>query len=222
MTHSCSTDKCQRANGVAPGFTLIEMVVAIALISIIMTSVYGIFSSISTTGQRLENEADGYNQARVIFARLGHELRTSYLNINNNNSAFIANSDNDANGYNNDNNYLEFTTTSALLNNGKLSTMPAKIRYQLEQRSEVTLSRLLRSAVPLFDLNSAPVSQRLSSQIKQLQWRFFDGSDWQDNWDSTISNTLPQTVEMSLIVQCGDHEIQVLSAFDLALSRVKR
>ncbi|MDY0189484.1 MAG: type II secretion system protein GspJ [Desulfuromonas sp.] len=221
LTHFCSTDKCPRATSASRGFTLIETAVAIAIISIIITSVYGIFSSISATKQRLESEADGYTQARVIFSRIGQELRTSYLNTNNELSDFVANGSIGSDGYNDDSNYLEFTSTSALLNTGEQSTMPVRIRYQLERNTDSTICRLLRSAVPLFDLSTEPTYQRLSSQIKQLQWRFYDGSDWQESWDSSSSNQLPQTVEMSLILQSGEQEVQVLSAFDLALSRVK-
>lgn len=205
MTHFCSTNK--------HGFTLVEVMVAIALISLIMTSVYGIFSTISTTQKRLENESEGYHQARMIFDRISRELRTSYLNVNNERSAFTA--DIDSNG----NNYLAFTSTSALTH-GNAPGGLVRVRYQLDTQHEKTTGRLLRSAVPLFVPDDPPSGQRLSSQVKQLEWRFFDGSDWQESWDSGVNHRLPHTVEMDMILQCDDREIQVLSAFDLSMPRI--
>lgn len=204
MTHFCSTDNGSQYTKSA-GFTLVEVVIAIAIISIIMTAVYGIFTTISATQQRLEEEADIYHQARVIFTLLGRELRSCYLNNNDKRSAFFTADDGDGN------NYLTFTTTSAVLS-GNAPGGLVRVRYQLDEQN----NRLLRSATPVYVPDSARTTQRLSSDITQVSWRFFDGSAWQDSWDSNISYKLPQTVEISMAVQCGGRKIDVLSAFDLA------
>jgi general secretion pathway protein J len=210
----CSIDK-RLYVAFARGFTLIEVVVAVALLSLVMSSVYGIFSTISSTQKRLEDESEGYHQARVIFDRVGRELSGSYLAIGNECSALSAG--NDSNG----DPYLAFTSTSALTRGDDPDTL-VRVRYEVDTESDKVVGRLLRSAVPLFFPENLGHSQRLSSQIKQLKWRFYDGSSWQDDWDSIISNSLPQTVEMSMTLLSNDHEIQALTAFDLSLSRVGR
>ncbi len=61
MTRSCSTD---RTTG---GFTLIEVLVAITLLSLVLTAVYGVFTSLSATEKRLHSDSEAYHQARIIF-----------------------------------------------------------------------------------------------------------------------------------------------------------
>ena len=193
---------------------------AVALLSLVMTSVYGIFSTISSTQKQLENESESYHQARVIFDRIGRELSGSYLALANERSAFSAGNDSNGNPYL----AFTFTSTSALTRGDALGGL-VRVRYEMDSgmgEPGKTVGRLLRSAVPLFVPDKPQRSQRLSSQIKQLQWRFYDGSNWQDNWDSNTSNTLPQTVEMSMILLSNGHEVQVLTAFDLSLPRIER
>jgi general secretion pathway protein J len=215
LTHFYSTNNHLRPLRSQQGFTLVEVLVAISILSLLITGVYGVFSTISTTQKQLENASEGYHQARIIFSRIGRELRSSYLDINNEQSAFVADGESDAN------NYLAFTSTSAALNSSTLGGL-VRVRYASERQAEDELGRLIRSAAPLNSPDSLPDGQRLSSQIKQISWRFFDGSDWQTSWDSTTSTSLPQSVEISITTQYADQEIELMTAFDISLPRITR
>lgn len=218
MTRFCSTDNQthlrSRLVTNSQGFTLLEVVIAVTLLSLVMTGVYGIFSTISTTQQRLESDSEGYHQARVIFDRVGRELSGSYLALANEYSAFTAGDDEHGDPY------LAFTSTSALTR-GDAPGGLVRVRYEIDTELGKTVGRLLRSAVPLFIPDDPEQRQRLSSQIKELEWRFYDGNSWHDDWDSRSSNSLPQTVEMSMTLVSNNREIQVLTAFDLSLPRVE-
>lgn len=214
MTHFYSTNKRRPRVAANGGFTLIEVVIAVALLSLVMSSVYGIFTTISTTEQRLQSESELYHQARVIFDRLGRELSGSYLATSNENSAFSASNENGTP-------YLAFTSTSAITKGAQQGGL-VRLRYELSTERNKTVGRLLRSSVPLFVPDDPQKGQRLSSQIKQVQWRFYDGNDWQDDWDSSQSNTLPQTVEISMTLMNNDHEVSVTTAFDLSLQRIEK
>lgn len=215
LTHFYSKNKRQLTIASRSGFTLIEVVIAVALLSLILSSVYGIFTTISATEQRLQSESDLYHQSRVIFDRLGRELSGSYLATSNERSAFRASNEN------RDDTYLAFTSTSAIIQGAAPSGL-VRLRYELSTERNETVSRLLRSSVPLFVPDDPQKGQRLSSQIKQLQWRFYDGNDWQEDWDSSQSNTLPQTVEISMTLMNNDHEVSVTTAFDLSLQRIEK
>lgn len=214
MIRSCSTDNHPHGFGNS-GFTLIELMVAIALISLVLSGVYGIFGSISATQKRLESESEGYHQARVIFDRIGRELRTSYLDQANEASAFSGGRDS------NDEPFLAFTSTSALIGGNSAGGL-VRVRYELETELGDTVGRLWRSAVPLFVPDDDQPRQRLSSTVKHLEWRFFDGTTWQEQWDSRNSRDLPQAVEMSIVLLCDQHEIRLVSAFDLSMPRIER
>ena len=215
MTHFYSTNKRRSIVVDNCGFTLIEVVIAVALLSLVMSSVYGIFTTISSTEQRLQSEAELYHQARVIFDRLGRELSCSYLATSNENSAFSASNENNGSPY------LAFTSTSAITKGAQQGGL-VRLRYELNTEFNKKVGRLLRSSVPLFAPDDPKNGQRLSSQIKQLQWRFYDGIDWQEDWDSGQSNSLPQTVEISMTLMNDDHEVSVITAFDLSLQRIEK
>lgn len=52
------------------------------------------------------------------------------------------------------------------------------------------------------DLDSlAAIANVLAPEVIDLQFRYFDGVDWLDAWDSGVSQSLPQAVEISLEVR---------------------
>ena len=61
------------------GFTLIEITIAVAITATVLMTIYGIFSAVSSAKQRVEAESAGYHQARVLFDRMGREIRGAYL-----------------------------------------------------------------------------------------------------------------------------------------------
>ncbi|EAT14377.1 type II secretion system protein GspJ [Desulfuromonas acetoxidans] len=210
LTRSCSTDRTEG------GFTLIEVLVAITLLSLVLTAVYGVFTTLSATEKRLHSDSEAYHQARIIFDRLGREIRTCYLNTDNDRSAFDSGEDSLGQPY------LAFSSTSALTT-GDSPGGVTQVRYELETDLGKTVGTLYRSAQPLFVTDDVARKQRMSSQIKAIVWRFYDGSEWQDDWDSTITETLPQTVEMQLTIHSNTGEdIELMTAFDLTMPRVER
>lgn len=190
------------------GFTLVEVLVAIVLLSVVMTSIYAIFSTISATQQRLEQQAEISHQARVIFDRVSRELRGAHLNLNDGKTAFTGGTDSNGDAY------LGFTSTSSLLSSGEDSGL-VRVRYALQAGNDRVTRRLTRHAAALFAPEDSTAGQRLSSQVKGLIWRFYDGNNWLAQWDSRSLRRLPVSVEMSLIIQQQDQELSFLSAVDL-------
>jgi general secretion pathway protein J len=209
LTRSCSTKRP------ATGFTLIEVLVAITLVSLVMTSVYGIFVTLSDTQKRLLADSEGYHQGRVIFDRMAREIRTCYLDTGNSLSDFISGENSLGQPY------LEFSSTSALTS-GDAPGGVVRVHYELETDLGKQVGTLYRSAQPLFIAEDLEQRQRISSDISALHWRFYDGNDWQDEWDSGETNTLPQTVEMRLTIHSDTRDIELLSAFDLSMPKVER
>ena len=73
----------RRDRGKSNGFTLVEILVAISIIAILMTTIYGIFTTVSNTKDRLDTDSEAYHRARVIFDRFGREIRGAYFNPSN-------------------------------------------------------------------------------------------------------------------------------------------
>ncbi len=178
------------------GFTLIEVLVAISLLAIVMTSVYGVFGSVSATKLRLDNDSAEYHRARVVFDRLGRELHGAYFQQNDQTTLFRG-------GVNDQGEtFLELTTT-AVTPLSVTGTGIAEVHYRLTPDSESTanLQVLLRSEQPRQSATAAIDDRmmRLAPDVVSLTLRFYTEGNWRTEWDA-LQDGLPQLVEIALVV----------------------
>lgn len=188
------------------GFTLIEILVAVTISSLVLTGVYGVFARVSTTEQEIRARAECYHHARSIFNRLGKELGAAVLLDGVPESEFKTT----------EHGALTFTSTSVPGADGNVSLQQVHYRVQAADESETL--KLQRYSSALLARQNEPQWRRLSSKVVELQWRFHDGIEWQDSWDSHVRNALPQTVELRLILSCTGHRVESVTAFDLLMA----
>ena len=185
------------------GFTLLEILLALLIGSVILTSIYGVFSAVSQTRNRLEAEGDVYHQARIFFDRLGGELGS--LRVAPLGKQAVFSSGHDSNG----NIYFEFNTervSPLLRQHGGLS----RVRYEVQQGDN--LGTLFRSEQVL--LADLAVSEPLKffSGVKGFQLRYLRNGNWQESWTGKAP---PQLVEVSLELVVDDRRIPFRSSFVL-------
>ena len=185
------------------GFTLIEVLLAILIGSLLLSTIYGVFTSVSDARNRLELEGDAYHEVRIFFDRLGSELRSLRL-------APVGNIPLFATGQTTDGElYFEFTTevvSPLLQQRGGLS----RVRYELRKEGDTeTLYRSEQAALA----NLAP-SEALPfiSGVKNFQLRYYKDGSWQTEWSSS---NLPQEIEISFELQLEDQVIPFRSSFSL-------
>ena len=137
-----SSSKLMRTSGTG-GFTLIEILVAITILSIVLTSVYGIFGSVSAAKTRLDRDSTDYHTARVVFDRFSRELHGAYYRGDDQTTFFRGGRDN------NGETFLELTTT-AVTPLSAVGTGIAEVRYRLEADEELSnnLQVLMRAEKP--------------------------------------------------------------------------
>jgi len=192
------------------GFTLIEILVAVTISSLVLTGVYGVFARVSAAEQEIRARAECYHHARSIFNRLGKELGAAVLLADVPESEFKTAEHGE----------LTFTSTSVPGADGSISLQQVHYRVQNNERAEDVSEtmKLQRYSTALFARQDEPQWRRLSSKVVELEWRFHDGVQWNDSWDSHIRNGLPQTVELRLILSCAGHEVESVTAFDLFMA----
>ena len=197
------------------GFTLIEILVAISILAIILTSVYGIFSSVSVARGRLDADSEDYHRARVIFDRLGRELRGSYFRQGNPGLAFSSTAqDNDTLQE------LELTTTAVSpLSLGGAGISWVYYRLVPDQEDAARRMVLLRSEQPAYLTANDQIDagmMRLAAGIETLSVRFYANDQWQISWNGHTSGGLPEMVELTLQLRTEDQlPITFRSAFEL-------
>lgn len=182
------------------GFTLVEVLVAISLLAIVLTSVYGVFSSVSATKQRLDGDSADYHLARVIFDRLGRELHGAYFRAGDQTTLLRGGSNERGEPF------LELTTT-AVTPLSMAGTGIARVAYRLAEDPQRPPGSkvLLRSERPRQGPAASaeePGMMRLAPGVAALGLRFFAAGQWREEWDAHQGG-LPEMVEISLLVGRG-------------------
>jgi len=178
------------------GFTLIEVLVAISMLAIVMTAVYGIFGGVNAAKLRLDKDSADYHLARVVFDRFGRELHGAYYRRGDKTTMFRG-------GLNDQGEpFLELTTTAVSLLSATGSGI-SEVRYRLAPDLERGEGRqVLLRAERARQSATGPVDDRmmrLAPDVASLALRFFTGDRWQEQWDAQ-QNGLPQLVEISLVI----------------------
>jgi len=188
------------------------VLVAISLLAILLTSVYGIFSSVSLARERLDANSAEYHRARVLFDRLGRELRGAYFRASDQNLVFTSRSVDDGPVE------LELTT-SAVSPLSQTGSGIARVHYLLVEDPEDPTEGLvlMRSENPVHESTDegAVGMMRMVPGIKAMALRFYANGAWQTAWDGRTSG-LPEMVEIELQLSTGEEEpIYFISAFEV-------
>lgn len=215
LPRSCFNRQGRRAQ---QGFTLVEVLVAISLLAIVLTSVYGVFSTVSATKLRLDKDSAEYHLARVIFDRLGRELHGAYYRRGDQTTLFRGGTN--AQGES----FLELTTT-AVTPLSTAGTGIAEVRYRLapDEKSDDDSHVLLRAERPRQSASGAVDDRmmRLAPNVASLALRFYAAGSWQEEWDAAQEG-LPQLVEISLVVGLDEQrQTPFTTTFDLPGASVR-
>lgn len=196
MSPRSSSERRRRSGG----FTLLEILVAISIVALVLTTVYGVFTSVSRAKARLDAEGEIYQRVRVIYDRVGRELR-GVCPAGGPEQKGVFRTARDADG----NPLIEFTT-SATAQLGVRQTGIALIRYTLAEDREVPAGRVLmraeQSALVGDEVLRATGPMRLAAGIEQMQWRFRLGDQWREELDAARDG-LPLLVELTLTMADG-------------------
>jgi general secretion pathway protein J len=193
--------------GSSRGFTLVEIMVAVTIVTLLLTMVYGVVTSVTGASRRIEEDGESYHRARVIFDRIGREIRGAYRVSSNPRTVFTGGETSDGEPF------LELTTTSVTPAGGRLGGI-SRVRYQLQDDTETEDDGkvLLRREAPLLGEEGDPGREyRLATGIGTMQWRFSSGGNWLDEWD----RGLPEMVELTLTMRIGGGIIPFRTVFDV-------
>ncbi len=195
------------------GFTLIEILVAISLLAIVLTSVYGVFTSVSNASGRLDKDSAVYHRARILFDRIGRELRGTYFHPSNRDLVFHGSSIDEGDLE------LELTTT-AVTPVIQAGSGIARVHYRLtkDQDNDGDGLVLLRTEQTLHssrrDAEGAGM-MRLIPGVEAMSIRFFSNGAWQTQWDG-LKSGLPELVEITLLLKTDKQDsVRFVTAFDI-------
>jgi len=183
------------------GFTLIEMLVATAVSSVILLMVYTAYSSIIKSVNQGEVASRYYEEINLVLRKIDADLLNTYWNRNLKNINFISTIEGNSSR-------LNFVTGEFKSNRIILSikeSYPAsdinEVGYYLKEDSKTGKYGLIRRSEIHYD--NLPleggIEELILANIDSIKFAFKYGNDWVDTWDSSEKKRLPTGIKTTLV-----------------------
>lgn len=157
------------------GFTLIEMIVAVAIVGIIAAVVYSSLWGVTRTIEDAREKMELHQAARYILWRMSEEISNAFINERNS----FTGSDAESNDYDSDS--ISFISTSKA--SGPEQHGTCSIEYYIV---EETLFKSVDG-----------IPSTIIEDADGLDLSYFDGADWREDWDH-LEDRLPKMIEVNL------------------------
>jgi len=177
------------------GFTLLELLLAVALLALVAVTVYGSFRATTSAIARATERGAASQAARVVLSRLSDELTSAFWDNKRPETFFVGGP------------ALEAGQSATLLRFASRShvwypTQPpavesALIDYQI-QPGPHGLQLWREELANPFQLTGNPERIMMSDQLVDVQFRFYQGGSWETSWDVSMKHRLPDAVEIVL------------------------
>ncbi len=189
------------------GFTLMEVLIATAILAIVLAIVYGSFVQTKRVIGRAEGAVNELRGVRAAFNRIMWDLSMAFVSPQlpdqTDTSTFLVGRDDYAAGYPNDS--IDFTSYSnRIRNKDAKESDQIEVGYYLKKSFDGG-SVLMKREKKRIDKNpmSGGKSFELSEDVVGLNFRYLDEGAWLDSWDSRTKSSaaIPEAVEITIIVK---------------------
>lgn len=153
------------------GFTLVEILIALAILAMIVASTFTIFRSASKSWQKGEARSERYQSARSAVSRISAEISQAVINSN------------PLCKFTGDKSKVSFFSFVSA-DSGVFEL--CEIEYWLDSAKKALMRN--DEIDPDYDFTTFGHSDALSDNVSELGFSYFDGFVWSDTWDSDQSS----------------------------------
>jgi len=169
------------------GFTLLELLIAITILGIVLSTIYAAYSGTLTTIKELGDDSRVYQMARVTLDRMTRDLAS----LQRSGDAFVLQSENSGIGNREFGSIAFWAASHLVFEEGELPGSPAAIAYFVREDKNGGFS-LWRSDVarakPSPD-KKADGGVIICQNLQALNFKFYDqGGEEHDSWDTESSS----------------------------------
>jgi len=176
------------------GFTIIELMIAVALSALLLTVVYFTYFSINRSIEAVTEDQDALETGRMLSELIKKDIRGISPSL----SGLVGRND-VVDGLSLG--QIEFVTSAGL------PTDPLKMRrigYALVTNNQGDKILVKKESTDLNDpfesSASAPQVFEVSRIVKGFQLEFFNGTEWTAGWDSGVAGSLPTQIRVTIDV----------------------
>ena len=189
------------------GFTLIEVLLAVFIASLVLVVLYGSFFQILKAKEKIEQELEVYHEARVIFSKMTKDLVTAFprgaLNSNSAISSDYFQGTREA-----EQSALRFTSLSRLPQGDTKESDQTEITYFVQpiNENDSDLFALIRRDNPTFGAEEGGLEFPISERIVEFNVSYLNQPPSSNpepvfEWDSNEASAFPNAVNINLILR---------------------
>jgi type II secretion system protein J len=195
------------------GFTLLEVLIAVAIMSGIVTVIYASFFTASRNVEQAEAIRDSSDMARTLVAKIADDLSDAYYNPAMNRPEVITifngkKVQTDSTDEKSRHDSLTLTTLTNWRRPNTKETDLWEVGYFFKQKPDgsgyVMMRREKRELSKDSPAGEGGIEYEITDRVKFFQLRYNEvGDTWYDEWNSTTQNRLPKLVEIALTLESG-------------------
>ena len=190
----------------APGFTLLEILIAASIFSIIAVILYGSFSVVLNSVERVDEDQTLLRIADFLVTHFEQNISSAYLPSVGTmvpgvqGVEFVGEDREGTDGRPAD--ALTFYTTAARMGGGALPGDTKQVAYALvedkDKRSVFTVYEKPRLLLPMTSGDDKVLSNEPAWAVPMasIDFKYYDGSEWLDSWNSGGMQRLPYAVRI--------------------------
>lgn len=187
------------------GFTLLELLVALAIGSLIIVAAYTVFFSIHRAQEIATTDMEQRHALRATMDLLRRELSSVLFHPRDENLRFLVE---DRDFFSRPASNLSFTTIAPPAE-GAVSDQLTLLYQVMEKEEKEEQLQLVRIAKDFFldeeqyTLTGYPIMENLEGFLVEC----YDGSQWQKSWDTLLTPVLPRAIRVTISIKDRDQVV---------------
>ncbi|MEK7866245.1 MAG: type II secretion system protein GspJ [Planctomycetota bacterium] len=192
----------------ARAFTLIEVILAIAVLVMVMALSYGVLNANLTAADRVGKLLERVETGPAVVAAVERDLRCVLRDQENAKPTFVGKQGSDGPELD----QLDFLSTRDGFDSEKGKVCDyGETGFRLERNSEGPdqgLYTLYRRFDPFVDTEplKGGTLVPIYTRVNRFNLRYFDGNEWKEDWDNKQTNAYPKLVEVTIELRYADNE----------------
>ena len=176
------------------GFTLLEILIAVVLMSILAAALYGSYFSVVRSRDRAAEGMEARRELGVTLDLLRREIASSlYKKEDNNRLRFVVE---DRDNFGKPASTLELTTILPPSNQLVRGSGISNVRYQIVEKDKQYI--LTRSERDIFSESTTVAAYPQMERISGFLVECYDGSKWVKSWNTSLNQSRPKMVRITV------------------------
>jgi general secretion pathway protein J len=188
------------------GFTLLEVLLAMAILTIVASAVYASFATAGRMVEQAGEVRDGTDLARTLLARITSDIANVYVNPGMTETFLLGRKVEDEEQRKRyDGIYLTTLTNWRKPESREMELW--EVGYYFQDRPDGKGRVLFRKEKRELSKDAPPLEgttdYELTDTVADLRFRYYTGSTWSDEWDTRTQGRVPRAVEIILSLDGG-------------------